>query len=134
MPLPSLLHPSLVDGERRALLRRGADLFNGREYFAAHEAWEEVWRSTTPEPKRLLQGLIQAAAALHQIRDLHRSQGPRGTLAKALANLEPYRPRACGLDVAALLADLERWQAWLQKGGEPPALPALHILEPEDLR
>jgi predicted metal-dependent hydrolase len=134
MPLPSLLHPTLTAGERRALLRRGADLFNGREYFAAHEAWEEVWRSTTPEPKRLLQGLIQAAAALHQIRDLHRCQGPRGTLAKALANLEPYRPRACGLDVAALIADLERWRTWLQEGDEPPPLPALRILELAELR
>lgn len=128
------LHPVLSAGERRSLLQDGIELFHRGEFFAAHETWEEVWRSTTPEPKTLLQGLIQVAAALHQIRDLHRREGPRGTLAKARRNLEPYAPGALGLDVEDLLRSVDAWRDWLKQGGEEPAWPRVRILDAEALR
>jgi len=108
------LHPDLTPDERRRLIRLGVDQFNRGEFYAAHESWEEVWRSTRPEPRALLQGLIQVAAALHMIRDLHRERGPRQTFAKARQRLEPYAPAACGLDVDDLLLHVGRWQAWLE--------------------
>jgi predicted metal-dependent hydrolase len=124
------LHPVLSPAERRTLLRQGIDQFHSGDFFAAHETWEEVWRSTTPEPKTLLQGLIQVAAALHQIRDLHRREGPRRTLAKARRNLEPYAPRALGLDVDGLLRSVEAWQDWLERGeGEPPEAPRVRVVD-----
>jgi predicted metal-dependent hydrolase len=126
-----VLHPELSPGERRALLLRGVELFNQGEHFAAHEAWEEVWRSTNPEPKPLFQGLIQAAAALHQILDLGRERGPRGTLSKALRNLESFRPRACGFELEELCGQLESWLLWLEEGGEQPPIPALRVVDPE---
>lgn len=129
------LHPVLSADERRRLLQEGIELFQRGELFAAHETWEEVWRSTTPEPKTLLQGLIQVAAALHQIRDLRRREGPRRTLAKARRNLEPYAPVALGLDVDELLRSVAAWQEWLERGeGEEPALPRIRIPDAESLR
>ncbi len=104
----------------------GIDLFNQGRFFAAHEAWEEIWRSTTPEPKGLFQGLVQVAAALHQHLDLQRTEGPRRTLAKARRNLEPFAPEALGIDIADLLDQMGRWEGWL--GGrewEAPPAPAL---------
>jgi hypothetical protein len=122
-----VLHPELSPDERSRLIRAGIDLFNGGRFFAAHEAWEEIWRSTTPEPRDLFQGLIQVAAALHQFLDLQRIQGPRRTLAKARRRLEPYAPVALGLDVADLLAQVSRWEMWLERRlGEPPPVPALN--------
>lgn len=129
-----LLHPSLVPQERRALLHRGVALFNTGEHFAAHEAWETVWRSNRPEPRALLQGMIQAAAALHQILVLLREEGPRGTLAKALRNLEPFRPGALGLDLEGLCAGLAEWQRWLDQRGERPPVPPLRLTDPDQLR
>jgi predicted metal-dependent hydrolase len=124
------LHPVLTAEERRSLLRRGLDQLHGGDFFAAHETWEEVWRSTTPEPKTLLQGLIQVAAALHQIRDLHRREGPRRTLAKARRNLESYAPMALGLDIAGLLRSVETWQEWLERReGEPPPAPRVRVVD-----
>jgi hypothetical protein len=124
------LHPDLSPAERRRLFRHGIDLFNRGDFFAAHETWEEIWRSTAPEPRTLFQGLIQVAAALHQIRDLHRRAGPRNTLAKARAHLENYRPAACGLDLAALLAAVQPWQEWLEEPErERPEWPTLHVLD-----
>lgn len=129
------LHPVLSAGERRRLLKQGIDQLHGGDFFAAHETWEEVWRSTTPEPKTLLQGLIQFAAALHQIRDLHRREGPCRTLAKAHRNLEPYAPVALGLDIESLLRSIAAWQDWMERQeGEIPAWPRVRVVDEEELR
>jgi predicted metal-dependent hydrolase len=125
--LDRVLHPDLSPEERERLFRAGIDLFNQGRFFEAHEAWEEIWRSTTPEPKDLFQGLIQVAAALHQHLDLKRTEGPRRTLAKARRNLEPFAPEALGIDVADLLTRVEGWEAWLQNPeGDPPPVPTLN--------
>lgn len=124
------LHPVLTPEQRKALFREGIDLFNRGEHFAAHETWEEIWRSTTPEPRELFQGLIQVAAALHQFRDLHRRTGPRNTLAKAQSHLEPCAPAASGLDVAGLLDAVRLWQGWLEEpAGDPPPVPVVRVLD-----
>jgi predicted metal-dependent hydrolase len=122
----SALHPDLSPDERERLIRDGIELFNAGRFFAAHEAWEEIWRSTTPEPRDLFQGLIQTAAALHQSLDLHRLEGPRRTLAKARRRLEPYTPAALGLDIEHLLEQIARWESWLiHREGAPPPVPVL---------
>lgn len=126
------LHPVFSPEERRRLFRRGLDLFNRGELYEAHEVWEDIWRSTTPEPKDLFQGLIQVAAALHQFRDLKRTDGPRRTFAKARLRLESFSPVACGLDVAGLLESIGEWQRWLERReGEPPQEPVIRVLDPE---
>jgi len=127
------LHPDLSPAERRRLFQEGIDLFNrGKQgdFFLAHEAWEEIWRSTTPEPRELFQGLVQVAAALHQFLDLGRTDGPRRTFAKARTRLEPFAPAACGLDVAGLLESVGRWQEWLEEKGERPPVPSIRIIDP----
>lgn len=134
MPERRVLHPDLSPGERRRLFQEGIDLFNRGEFFLAHEAWEEIWRSTTPEPRELFQGLVQVAAALHQILDLKRKLGPRNTLAKARSRLEPCAPVLCGLDVAGLLESVGQWQEWLERQGERPAVPRIGIVDARDVR
>lgn len=121
-----VLHPDLTVEERERLFRNGIELFNQGQFFEAHEAWEEIWRSTTPEPKDLFQGLIQVAAAMHQFLDLGRDQGPIRTLAKARQRLEPYAPAALGLDLADLLRQVRSWQSWLERRqGNAPPIPVL---------
>ncbi|MEA2561697.1 MAG: uncharacterized protein QOH06_3201 [Acidobacteriota bacterium] len=137
MPERRVLHPDLSPEERRRLFQEGIDLFNrgGRgDFFLAHEAWEEIWRSTTPEPRELFQGLVQVAAGLHQILDLKRKIGPRNTLAKARSHLEPCAPILCGLDVAGLLAAVGQWQEWLDREGERPAVPAIRVIDADAVR
>jgi uncharacterized protein len=125
------LHPNLSPEERRRLFLQGIELFNRGEFYDSHEVWEDIWRSTTPEPKNLFQGLIQVAAALHQFLDLHRQEAPGRTLAKARVRLEPYAPVACGLDVAGLLEQVGVWEGWLErKEGELPPVPVLRVLDP----
>jgi hypothetical protein len=50
-------------------LRAGAALFNAGHYLAAHEPLEERWlQDPRPERDDRLQGLVQAAAAVHKAR------------------------------------------------------------------
>jgi hypothetical protein len=129
------LHPVLSPEERRRLFLAGVELFNRGEFYDSHEAWEDIWRSTTPEPKDLFQGLIQVAAALHQFLDLHRQEAPGRTLAKARLRLEPYTPEACGLDVRSLLEATAAWESWLPtRQGPRPPVPVLRVLDPAALR
>ena len=132
---PRVLNPELTPEERRSLLLQGIEQFNRGDFYDSHESWEDVWRSTTPEPRDLFQGLIQVAAALHQFLDLHRQESPGRTLAKARLRLEPFVPAACGLDIAALLEAVGTWEAWLrEKRGEPPAVPVLRVLDSSAVR
>ena len=48
-------------------LRRGIELFNRREFYEAHEAWEEGWIDELTDDRLLLQGLIQVAAGLYKV-------------------------------------------------------------------
>jgi hypothetical protein len=67
----------------------GARAFDEGRYFEAHEHWEDDWRiEPSPSRKRLLQGLVQVAAALHKHRDKG-AEGPAKSLfAKALEKLD----------------------------------------------
>jgi uncharacterized protein len=126
-----VLHPILSSEERRRLFWEGIGLFNRGEFYDSHEVWEDIWRSTTPEPKDLFQGLIQVAAAMHQFLDLKRQDGPRRTLAKARGRLEPFAPVSHGLDLADLLRLVRTWEDWLERReGDPPPVPTLQILDP----
>ncbi len=46
----------------------GIDLFNAREFHAAHDAWEERWLGEAgPQEKLFLQGMIQSAVIFHHL-------------------------------------------------------------------
>ena len=132
---PKVLHPDLTPEERRRLVFEGIELFNRGEFFASHESWEEVWRSTTPEPRDLFQGLVQIAAGMHHAVDRGKPEPARRVLGKGRRHLEPLAPVSCGLDVAALVAQVERWEEWLEDGrGGAPAPPVIEVLDPEAVR
>lgn len=83
------------------LLQLGADRFNAKQFFEAHEAWEEVWLDSERELRHFYQGLIQVAAAFVH---LQRNEYP-GTvklLYEGLRKIEAYPPVVLGVDLAAL--------------------------------
>lgn len=121
-----VLHPVLTAAERGALLREGIDHFNAGRYFDAHESWEEIWRSTTPEPKELFRGLIQVAVGLYHHHVRGKAAPARRVLARGLRRLERYPQGTEGLDLDALRTAARRWEGWLAApGGTPPPPPQL---------
>ena len=123
-----VLHPELSQADRRRLLRLGVERFNRGEFFAAHEAFEEIWRSTRPEPRDLFQGLVQVAAGLHHGLDRGKP-GPAGrVMARGRRRLAPLGPVACGIDLAAFLAAVEAWEEWFTGATDrPPERPRLAV-------
>lgn len=122
-----VLHPALTDGETDDRLAAGVELFNRRQFFAAHEPWEEVWRSTNPEPRSLFQGLVQVAAGLHHWQGAARRGAALRLLQKGCGHLATLPPDCRGLDLAAFLRELEAWRQWLASpaAGDPPPWPTL---------
>ncbi|MBZ5567491.1 MAG: DUF309 domain-containing protein [Acidobacteriia bacterium] len=95
--------------------QHGLSLFNTGQYFDAHEVWEDVWRAAPAEEKKLLQGMIQIAVALH-----HQSRGnpagARSLLARAQRNLSPYPESYAGLNLAAVRQEITACQQALAAG------------------
>lgn len=108
--------------------QRGIRLFNAREFYDAHEVWEDVWRESEGLEKRFLQGLIQAAVAFH-----HHSTG---NVVGACSLMERGRKNlaACpqdfrGIRVAVLLESLGQWRAALARGETTPVHPVIVPIE-----
>jgi hypothetical protein len=79
---------------------RGARLFDAGAYFEAHEAWEERWLVETNETqRRLLQGLIQIAAAFHKLIVMGSADSASRLLAKGLAKLDSSPANIGGMSV-----------------------------------
>lgn len=91
----------------RDLLGEGLLLFNEGRFYDAHEVWEDLWRVTEdPSLKTCYQGLIQAAVGLHH---LGRGNliGARSQLGKSIRNLQVGLGIGTGLDIDALIGDLQ---------------------------
>ena len=86
---------------------RGLALARQGEYFAAHEAFESAWRVATPEERDFFQGLVHAVVFAYQA-GRGKPVGAERQRQKALRRLAPYAPAHRGLDVARVLAALER--------------------------
>lgn len=84
----------------------GIEEFNRCEFFEAHEVWEDLWADTSGEPRKFYQGLIQVAVCLHHFGNGN-IRGARKLYHSSRGYLQNYGPVFLGLDVAALLAQLE---------------------------
>jgi uncharacterized protein len=110
-PLNLRRHPSaepVAEPWADPRLDEGIRLFNEGHHWHAHEAWEPLWMGLEGDRKLFLQGLIMAAAMLHQH---HRkvANGVRNHWANVERRLPPHRPSTWGIDVDALLADLRMY-------------------------
>ncbi len=120
----------LVFGRWEKLFFEGAELFNKKEFFKAHEEWEKLWMSLPKDHamRDFYKGLIQAAAVFEHLRRRNLT-GAAGLLATAVPLLERYAPRTLGLDVKSLITDLEqaRHQVLNTENYEPAKPPQIKL-------
>jgi len=64
---PGTTRAALTSAERDWYFE-GIRLFNQREFFDAHEVWENIWRKSEGTGRHYFQGLIQCAVALEHCR------------------------------------------------------------------
>lgn len=109
-----------------SLYHEGIRLFNDGAFWHAHEQWELVWMRSAEPDTSFYQGIIQAAAAL-----VHWQRGnPRGlrrNWEKSRPKLVALPPAMHGLDLRALIADMDRF---VIDGGAGSAAPKLRFTPP----
>jgi uncharacterized protein len=105
----------------------GLDLIRAGRFFEAHEELELAWRAAPPEERDYLQGLVHVAVAWYQA-GRGRPVATARQLGKAARRLGPYAPAHRGVDVADVLAQVERARERVAAGSldlDPPRLRAL---------
>src|ERR1041384_333566 len=116
----------------------GIDLYNAREFHAAHDAWEDRWRDDAgPREKLFLQALIQSAVAFHHL-EIGRPGAARRMYQMAKEKFARLGTTCfMSLDVEEYQAQLHRALDWLMAGPDPRELaqpafePPLIRLRPE---
>jgi|SRR5208282_176015 len=105
--------------------RTGLHLFNRAQFFDAHEALENAWRSVpVNQPlRRHLQGMVQLAVAFHHV-SKGNCVGARSVLERAMRNLNGAEISFPDLDLVRLRADLAPWSRYLDHWGKALNAPA----------
>lgn len=84
----------------------GIRLFNERQYYEAHEVWEEKWQQDKGRAGEFYRGLIQfAVATLHWERG--NVGGARTLFEEARRRMAPFAPTHQGLDVLGFLDTMD---------------------------
>jgi len=119
------------------LYLKGIEFFNTCEFFESHEAWEELWQEDFGPARKFLQGLIQAAVALHHFGNGN-IRGAKKVYYGSCGYLEPYRPKYMGLDLDKFLTEMKACFAEVIVAGEdypqidivPDTIPEIHLDPP----
>ena len=123
--------PEAFDAEDAVrALEEGVRLFDNGDYHAAHEAFEKCWLANEAGDADFYKGLVQAAICLHHL-TRGNPEGARKLYAGHRRLLGSYLPEHAGLDVAGLLADMQRVMRPVLRGSDegamepPPRIPRL---------
>jgi len=127
-PEPQDFDPDAFDATAAArALDAGVQLFNAGRYKDAHEEFEQGWLAGEGGDADFHKGLVQACICLHHVSEGDQD-GARKLYRGHRALLGGYLPSHAGLDVAHLLAGIQRHLAPLlrARSGErvAPAAPA----------
>ncbi len=108
-------------------LMKAANLFNGGEWYEAHDVLEELWHESFGEERRTLQGLLQVAVAqLHLERG--NNMGATILLGEGLGRLRTFGTPDLGFDLDSFCCSVEERLKQLQQNADPDifALPILN--------
>lgn len=98
----------------------GIDLYNAREYHAAHDAWEERWMGpVAPDEKLFLQAMIQSAVAFHHLQIGRPGAARRMYLMAKEKFARLGTPVFMSLDLTDYQAQLDGALAWLLSVADP---------------
>jgi predicted metal-dependent hydrolase len=99
--------PEADDSRVEDAYQLGLELARDGSYFEAHEAFETAWRACARDERDFFQGLVHVVVSAYQ-RGRGRLVAAERQRVKAITRLASFAPRHRGLDVASLVAALER--------------------------
>jgi uncharacterized protein len=95
--------------------KAGLEHIRAGRFFEAHEELEVVWRAAPAAERDFYQGLVHVAVAWYQA-GRGRPVATASQLGKAARRLAAFAPEHRGIDVADVLAQVERAQAIVRGG------------------
>ncbi|GGM05312.1 DUF309 domain-containing protein [Deinococcus aerophilus] len=98
----------------------GVRRFGAGQWWEAHEAWEDPWRTAHGQERDFLQALILLAAALHK--RWHHGSLTHRNFYKAEVYLDRLPAEYAGVDLARLRAEV--WSALHDAAQRPQVRPA----------
>ena len=107
-----------------AAFKGGLQAIRDGRYFEAHEELETAWRAAPAEERDFFQGLVHVAVAWYQA-GRGRPVATASQLDKAARRLAPYAPEHRGVDVAAVLEQVQAARRRVAEGSlelDPPRL------------
>lgn len=110
-------------------VRAGVRHFNAREFFEAHEAWEDHWGKGSPSERAATLGLIKAAVALHHL-DAKNVAGFSWQAGEAIKHLRQNADVWPELGLAALAEEMESLVAQVRFHGDRAEVELPHLPDP----
>jgi len=90
---------------KRELFEKGLKSYNEREFYAAHEYWEDLWSDYVLPDAKFIQALIQLSVGYFHITNSN-INGANGLLKKCVPKFEMYLPTKRGIDVGEILTQV----------------------------
>ena len=88
--------------EKEKLFTTGLALFNNKQFYDAHESWEELWLEHHLSDKKFIQGLIQLSVGYYHL-STGNIKGAKSLLNKSLDKMKMFSPLNRGIDVQEII-------------------------------
>ena len=102
------------DVKKEDLFIKGLVEYNDKNFYDAHEFWEELWSDYKLEKPDLIQGLIQVSVGYYHLNNLNK-KGAIGLFTKSLKKLDPYADsKLLPIDIALIIQDAKKTLNWIE--------------------
>ena len=95
------------------LFHKGIEAFNNRQFYDAHEYWEELWLDYKLNDADFIQGLIQLAVSYFHLFNQN-LKGARSMIKKCLKKIELFQTTR-GINVIELKSEIYNVQKYFNK-------------------
>ncbi len=92
--------------KKEKLFEDGIKFFKSKEYFEAHESWEDLWSDYYLEDKKFIQGLIQLSVSFVHLGNGNLI-GAKSLLNKANDKFQLYNGIQRGINIKKLLGQIK---------------------------
>ena len=96
------------ENEINTLFQAGLKLFNDKNFYDAHEKWEDLWSDYYLKDRLFIQGLIQLSVSFVHLKN-NNMNGAKSLLKKCKQKFEGFDIQR-GIDVKKLLISIEKVQ------------------------
>ena len=96
------------DKEINTLFQAGLKLFNEKNFYDAHEKWEDLWSDYSLKDRLFIQGLIQLSVSFVHLKN-NNMNGAKSLLNKCQQKFEGFDIQR-GIDVKKILISIEKVQ------------------------